>query len=334
MADISIILPVRNGGTYFKQCVECILQQTLPDFELLILDNNSTDGTTEWINTLTEPRIKLITSRYALSIEESWLRILHTPKREFITLIGHDDLLANNFLETIDGLVKQFPDASLYFTHFNYIDATGRIVRPGKLMRERMTGRELLQAVLQNEFDIMGTGFVMKGEDYDKIGGIPMYPNLLFADFELWIRLASVSYLAISPHTCFQFRLHQSMTTLSPDLKYSKSFEKLISYLKMLKQQDGGMSETINQYAGQFLLRYCTSFSHRLLRSRNDGGEYLTVKGMINKFQSFAAELGVSEKFHPEKKFSLQIARLINSNRFLSCLFRLLKKIYKKPFLK
>ena len=46
MTQFSIFLPVRNGWPYVQQCVESILNQTYPHFELVILDNQSTDNTT------------------------------------------------------------------------------------------------------------------------------------------------------------------------------------------------------------------------------------------------------------------------------------------------
>ena len=54
----SIILPVRNGGEYVKECINSILSQTYRDFDILVLDNNSSDGTVEWINTINDRRIK------------------------------------------------------------------------------------------------------------------------------------------------------------------------------------------------------------------------------------------------------------------------------------
>ncbi len=59
MTRFSICLPVRNGMPYVKDCVQHILQQTCGDFELLILDNQSTDGTAEWLRSLTDPRISM-----------------------------------------------------------------------------------------------------------------------------------------------------------------------------------------------------------------------------------------------------------------------------------
>ena len=110
----SIILPVRNGGEYVKECVKSILSQTLNDFDLIVLDNCSTDGTLQWIQSLNDVRIKTYPSERSLSIEENWGRIKEISNNEFITLIGHDDILDVSYLEIMDRLILQHPNASLY----------------------------------------------------------------------------------------------------------------------------------------------------------------------------------------------------------------------------
>jgi glycosyltransferase involved in cell wall biosynthesis len=68
----SIILPVRNGGEYVKDCVSSILAQRLSAFNLHILDNYSTDGTLQWIESLNDSRIIIYPTKKPLSIEENW----------------------------------------------------------------------------------------------------------------------------------------------------------------------------------------------------------------------------------------------------------------------
>ena len=94
-SKFSIILPVRNGGEYVKECINSILAQSYMGFELLVFDNNSSDGTLEWLNSIDDKRVKVYPSATSLTIEENWGRIIALEKGEFITLIGHDDILAN-----------------------------------------------------------------------------------------------------------------------------------------------------------------------------------------------------------------------------------------------
>src|SRR5687767_8920998 len=114
-SQFTVILPVRNGGEYLKLCVRSVLAQTCRDFELAVLDNCSDDGSSEWLASLDDPRITVYTSRTPLSIEANWARALEIPKREFMTIVGHDDLLHPNYLELMDALIRREPEASLYF---------------------------------------------------------------------------------------------------------------------------------------------------------------------------------------------------------------------------
>src|SRR5262245_27542088 len=89
----TIVLPVRNGGDYIRECVASVLAQSLGDFRLAILENASTDGTGEWLETLSDSRICVWPAPRALSIEENWSRARELPKGEFMFFVGHDDRL-------------------------------------------------------------------------------------------------------------------------------------------------------------------------------------------------------------------------------------------------
>ena len=176
----SIILPVRNGGDYVKACINSILAQTVKDFNLLVLDNKSTDGTFEWITSLNDNRIKIFPSEESLTIEKNWSRITSIPKNEFITLIGHDDLLHPHYLEEMNYLISKHPNASLYQSHYRYINSEGNFVRNCKPMDEVQSGYEFLACHMTQTMDSVGTGYMMRSKDYDELGGIPDLPNLIF----------------------------------------------------------------------------------------------------------------------------------------------------------
>lgn len=330
----SIILPVRNGGEYVKECVRSILSQSYTDFNLLILDNNSTDGTVAWVQSLNNDRIIIYLSEKSLSIEENWGRIVTIEKNEFITLIGHDDILAKDYLKVMSELIYKHPDAGLYQTHFNYIDSKGKKIRDCKPMATRESAEEFLEKFLHNNIDVMGTGFMMRSEDYDRLGGIQPYPNLLFADFELWINLTKISYKATAKEVCFSFRLHQSTTASSPDTKFQQSLEKFIYFLSLLKNERKSFNEIIIKSGADFLTFYCRGLSHRLLRTAKSKRNGLTVKKFINNCYEYATVLGVEDSFKPNSLLSVRLAKAIDSTRAGRFIFLTFKRIYSYPLLK
>jgi glycosyltransferase involved in cell wall biosynthesis len=333
MSKYSIILPVRNGGEYIKQCVYSVLAQKHADFNFLILDNASSDGTLEWLQSLNDERIKIYPSNNSLSIEQNWARVVEVPKNEYISLIGHDDILYPDFLKTIDDLIQSNPSASLFHTHFNFIDADGNILRSCKPMKSSYNGSEFLEAFMNSTIDSMGTGYVMRSKDYDAVNGIPLkYPGLLFADFELWVKLANINRVIISNNSLFAFRVHQSATSKSLDGNLHTALKIFVSFLSDLIKKDEKMKLVISQSGATFLLNYCKSYSHRLLRTDLKKREGLTVTNFINESNFLARKLEVEENYHPDKMFSIRLAKIIDNYSLFRNIFLLIKRIYPKPF--
>lgn len=325
----SIVLPVHNGGQYLKTCIESLLSQTYHDFDILVLENKSNDGSLEWLESLKDHRINIFPSAAFLSIEENWLRVNTLPKNEFMTLIGHDDILEPWYLETMVNLINKYPDASLYQTRFSYIDENDNKIRDCKPMAEVESAVEFLGKFLKQEIDVMGTGFMIRSEDYEKLGGIPGYPNLLFADFELWIRAASKSYKATSPENCFSFRLHQSMTKSSTDTKYHQAFERFMHFLASLKNESPAFDITITENAASYLMFYCRALSHRLIRTKKEFRKDLSVKKFVKQCAGYAVMLGIEKKFQPGS--SVRLAETIDQFVLTRTFFLWFKRIFPKP---
>ena len=326
MKTFSIILPVRNGGHLLKECVQSIFNQTCHDFNLLILDNNSNDGTLQYLESLNDERITLYPSLNDLSIVENWARILSIKKNEFITLIGHDDILYPDYLLDIIELIKQYPDAGLYQTHFNYIDAKGKLIKPCKQMASTQTIDEFIAAQMNQTIDSMGTGYMMRSKDFDMLGGMPTnYPNLIFADYELWMRLTQLSYKATSDKFCFSYRIHSSVSKTTNGEVYADAFNKYVLFLSTLLK-DKKIKKAIEATGHKFLMYFCQSLSHRILKTPSNNRK-IKVGEFIEQCNQMAALLIPNQAFKPLNIFKIKIAKQLDDNKILSSLFRSVKRI-------
>src|SRR5687768_5226575 len=154
----SIIIPVRNGGEYLKECVASVLAQTYKEFTLHILEHDSSDGTKTWLSQLTDPRISVHASTGVSGIEANWSRIVTLEKNEFMTVLGYDDLFHPDYLGSMNQLIEKHPTASLYQGHFNYINQAGAFVRPCLPMDEVQYAHEFLACHFRHTMDSMGSG--------------------------------------------------------------------------------------------------------------------------------------------------------------------------------
>jgi len=267
--DFSVILPVRNGGKYLPLCVKSILAQTYQGFELVILENQSTDGTSKWLQALEreDSRVKVMPSKTPLSMEENWKRILSVPKKKFMTVIGHDDLLEPNFLEEINTLVRDKPEVNLYQTHFRLIDSEGKLIRYCMPIPKYETAAEFLAARMAEIRDSFGTGYVMLSEQYDKVGGIPSFGSLLYADDALWLSLMGSSYKVTSPRACFSYRLHSKSVSGKPNSEaLFNGLKQYLGLLTKLVNEDKELARVVKRYVPQYVSMRCQYRYHHLLK--------------------------------------------------------------------
>jgi len=215
----SIVIPTRNGERYIAETLRSALDQTYDRFTILVLESGSEDQTREIVRSFDSDRIKLLSVPEALGIEENWARILGLELDEYMTILGHDDILYPSFLQTIVDLIGKYPDASLYQTHFNLIDSASDILRPCKPIPLIQSADEFLLQRHHFALDSFATGYAMRSADYKAIGGLPAYmPKLIGSDDLAWYMLAILSYKVCSPQVCFGYRYHPTSTSYSIDM--------------------------------------------------------------------------------------------------------------------
>lgn len=329
MPNFSIILPVYNGGEYVKECVNSILSQTHPDFDLLILDNNSNDGTLSWLQSLNDNRIKIFPSTVTAGIVENWGRIAGIAKNEFMTLIGHDDVLLPHYLQEMNLLLHKHPEASLYQSHFNFIDSAGAHLHTCMPMDEIQHGDEFLACQMSRTMDSMGTGYMMRSKDFDRLGGMPQqYPNLIFADYQLWLQLTLLSYKATSEKICFHYRIHNSTSKLTNGEQYHHALKQYVLFLGDLKNKNQKIKEAVEKYGHDFLMFFCESLSHRILKTPIETRK-IRVAGFINECREYAAILIPGQDFSPMRNIKISLAKYLDSSSISRKAFLLIKKILK-----
>jgi glycosyltransferase involved in cell wall biosynthesis len=103
----SIIIPARNGGKYLPTCVDTIISQDYCDYELIISDDHSDDGSKEYLASLSaHPNIMVIEPEEPLSMTEHWEWALSHARGEWQIFVGQDDGLQPYFFRLADRLTE------------------------------------------------------------------------------------------------------------------------------------------------------------------------------------------------------------------------------------
>jgi glycosyltransferase involved in cell wall biosynthesis len=122
-AKISIITPVWNGMPYLQECVESVLRQDFEDWELLISDDGSTDGSRNWLDTLNDPRIRIFKQERNLGIFDNLNFLFRNASAPLSQILCQDDYLFD--IGALGRIIQLWADAPsrVGFIRENWRDA-------------------------------------------------------------------------------------------------------------------------------------------------------------------------------------------------------------------
>lgn len=130
-ARVSIGMPVYNGVEYLAETLDSLLGQTWTDFELIISDNASTDGTEDICRAYAarDPRIRYLRNRENLGAAANFNRVFHLSSGEYFKWAAADDLCAPEFLERCVEVLDREASVVLCYPRAKAIDERGGVVR-------------------------------------------------------------------------------------------------------------------------------------------------------------------------------------------------------------
>ena len=113
MIMISVVIPLYNKQTYIAEAINSVLTQSFRDFELIIIDDGSTDGSLSIVEAFNEERIQLIKQVHS-GVSEARNTGIKKAKYPWIALLDADDWWAPHFLNEIVGAMQKFPDQLIF----------------------------------------------------------------------------------------------------------------------------------------------------------------------------------------------------------------------------
>ncbi|MCK0180163.1 glycosyltransferase family 2 protein [Flavobacteriaceae bacterium S0862] len=223
---ISIVLPCYNGENYLAFAIESCLNQSYKNFELIIVNDCSTDATQKIANQFAEKdeRIIVINNETNKRLPVS-LNIGHKQaKGNFITWTSDDNILKPKFLEIlINSLLDNQVD--VVYSDYDVIDEQGNFKRTHK------TG-PTEHILFGNK---IGASFLYKKEVFNKLNG---YDESLFLleDYDFWIRTCIKFTLHHLDAVLYQYRLHKESLTVDIEYKSEVNSKHKSGALKMFEK--------------------------------------------------------------------------------------------------
>jgi glycosyltransferase involved in cell wall biosynthesis len=202
---ISVIMPAWNVGPYLDEAIDSILNQTLSGFEVIIVDDGSTDGTRERIAAAAarDSRIRPIFNERNLGTGTSLNRAVEAARAPWIARMDADDVSYPERLEHILGLARANPHAGLIATAFDVIRRRDRI-ESGP--RGVVITPELLPWFLIFYNRIGAGGHVSFRTDLARSVGAFDERLRTSTDYDFWLRLAEAAPVVVTPKVLYVYR--------------------------------------------------------------------------------------------------------------------------------
>jgi glycosyltransferase involved in cell wall biosynthesis len=204
-------MSVLNGEAFLRPAVDSVLGQTFRDFEFIVIDNASTDGTAAILDSYRDERMVRLRNDEVRSLTQSLNRGLAVARGEFVARQDADDVLRPSRLARQVAYLESHPDVLLVATHVRFIDQHDKVIgdfKPG-------TDPADLYDKLAYSNPFYHSTIMFRRAAIDALGGYDT--RFTFAqDLALWLKLARRGRLGMVEEVLVDVREHTGRATYHP----------------------------------------------------------------------------------------------------------------------
>lgn len=209
--QVSVLMSCYNGSSWLREAIDSVLAQTFGDFELILIDDGSTDNTWEIIKSysLIDARIIAI-SKLNSGLADSLNVGLAKARGAWIARLDQDDLCEPTRLSEQINFIRNNDDVVLLGTGFHEIDETGKIVRT----HTYPTGHRILARHLERSQRFFPHSSAFYRADIARLVGGYNFRIRWADDWRLWLELSLRGKIATIPKALVRIRKHSNQMSL------------------------------------------------------------------------------------------------------------------------
>jgi len=224
--DLSIVMPVYNSASYVAEAIESVLSQTFTNFELIIINDASTDGSTELLETFKDDRLRIFTNDDNKGIVFSRNRGLNEARGNFIAQFDSDDIARHDKFEKQLDFLKQNPDFGMVGSWVRMIDNEGKLMaqtwklpaKPHLIPAIMLFRNYFVQSTVVVRKEALPTGGYKSGYD-------------VVEDYKMWIEIAQNNKVWNLPEYLVNYRVHGSSATNSDTIRLNQQYKLIFADL-------------------------------------------------------------------------------------------------------
>jgi glycosyltransferase involved in cell wall biosynthesis len=208
---VSVVIPTWNRVSFVEEAVRSVIAQTYRNWELIVVDDGSTDGTVERLNALKDSRIRVLWSPHTGHIGQARNRGVAAGSGELIAFLDSDDVWLP---QKLDVQLKALCESGVGWCYSRnvHMDAEGRPIQLRNYRFLLLSG-DIVQELLTFRATVATSTVVVRRSVLDAAGRYSEHPRLLVnQDYEMYMRLALQSPVIALPDTLVKMRRHPGNT--------------------------------------------------------------------------------------------------------------------------
>lgn len=333
MPRLTVLMPTYNVAPWVEEAIQSVLNQTYRDFELLVVDDGSTDDTLEHVRSIQDERIRIAAFPDNVGLAENLNRGLDLIKTELVARMDGDDIAEPDWLETGIKVLDSYPDIDICSFGFQFFGTKTSLVRFPELHEDSKA---------QMLFGCTVIVPVLRRSVYTDNNLRYRTDTFPAEDYSLWARAYRLAKVYNVQRTLFHYRTHATqISTARRQAQIEKSNEVRLQMLEWLSSDFS--DEEKRYFLDTFVpcrigskedVKSLQQFSD-LLVNHNTQGHY-SNEALRRKFDSHIAygTLDYAERIYfPHRYTPVEFLRLMTSGLFFILPKKNRRKILVKSFL-
>ncbi len=268
---ITVLLPIYNSARFLAETIQSVLDQTFIDFELLIIDDLSTDGCQEIIRSFTDPRIRMVFHERNTGLNATLNEGLELARGSYIARMDGDDIMHPQRLQIQKDFLDEHPDVVVVASTVELINTDGEVTGVWDTDQACITPEEIRRMMPKTNCIAHPSVMIRRSALGDERYSLDQKGT---EDWDLWLRLLSKgNKIAKIPEPLLRYRMHPgSMTGIA---KRQEPLEKRL----MRARRGFALSEwrrgRINSFHTQLANAHARNFARHLLNTTRTGARSL-----------------------------------------------------------
>ncbi len=263
---ISVIIPLYNHEKYIREAIDSVIGQSFDDFELIVINDGSTDTSEDIVKGFNDSRIAYFYQENQ-GAPHTINRGIKLARGEYISILNSDDAYDKNRLEKAIKILESDHSVFAVFSYVELIDEEGKSIRIKRGAEENWLGlspdnsfkeyQDIILDLLAGNFLHTTSNLICRRSVFDRVG---YFSNLRYThDYEFFLKLCSNFKVYIIPEPLVQYRFH-SLNTLNTDYATS-NFETGIVLANFILNNELPMMFENNDQKYQIMTRFFNSMN-------------------------------------------------------------------------